>query len=102
MLTPMRRASPSLLLALLSLAACPGTEPAADAGPNVAWAPTFNGTNVGWLLDTCGSSADDVYTVAGSLSQAAVMQLGRRDRRRGHARRHARRLSAVTGAQNVL
>jgi len=38
-----------------------------------SWTQAFDASDVGWLLDTCGPSPDDLYAVGGTETTAAVM-----------------------------
>ena len=64
-------------VALLSLSAC--TSDPAASGPDgggagaTAWAAAFDASQVGWLLNTCGSAPDDLFMVGGSTEKAAAM-----------------------------
>ena len=62
-------------VAFASLLAC-SSDPdptGADAAPGAtAWAPAFDASKVGWLLNTCGSGPSDLFMVGGSNDAAAA------------------------------
>jgi hypothetical protein len=57
----------ALLFLAVSVVGCDGPS------SGTSWSEAFDASQVGWLLDTCGPSPDDLYAVGGTESTAAVM-----------------------------
>lgn len=63
-------------MVVLACAGCPDDPPpAADAGagPQHEWAPAFDATEIGWLMNVWGPAPDDLYAVGGSPTDGAIV-----------------------------
>jgi hypothetical protein len=71
----MRALALGVALALLPACSSETVASPGDAGVGATpWAPSFDATQVGWLLDTCGSGPGDLWAVGGSIDAGVVMR----------------------------